>query len=43
MPEGITPEALHERGEWIVEYCKRFGYRYGPRLHIDIWGNRRGV
>jgi 7-carboxy-7-deazaguanine synthase len=43
MPEGVTPEALRARSEWVIEYCKRFGYRYGPRLHIDIWGNRRGV
>jgi 7-carboxy-7-deazaguanine synthase len=43
MPEGVTPEALRERSEWIVESCKHFGYRYGPRLHVDIWGNRRGV
>ena len=43
MPEGITPEALRDRSEWIIEYCKRFNYRYGPRLHVDIWGNRRGV
>ena len=43
MPEGITPEALRERAPWLTEICKREGFRYSPRLHIDLWGNRRGV
>lgn len=43
MPEGVTAEALRERAKWLVDLCKRHGYRYSPRLHIDIWGNQRGV
>jgi 7-carboxy-7-deazaguanine synthase len=43
MPEGISPEVLHDRGLWLAEICKASGYRYGPRLHIDLWGNRRGI
>lgn len=43
MPEGTTREALTERAQWLVTVCKDFGYRYCPRLHIDIWGNKRGV
>lgn len=43
MPEGITPEALRERAPWLTEICKREGFRYSPRLHIELWGNRRGV
>jgi 7-carboxy-7-deazaguanine synthase len=43
MPEGITTEALRERAKWLVDVCKREGFRYSPRLHIDLWGNRRGV
>ena len=43
MPEGITPEALRERAAWIVDVCKTEGFRYSPRLHIDLWGNTRGV
>jgi hypothetical protein len=27
----------------MVEICKQEGYRFSPRLHIDIYGNRRGV
>ena len=43
MPEGTTQEAIHDRAPWLTEICKREGFRYSPRLHIDLWGNRRGV
>jgi 7-carboxy-7-deazaguanine synthase len=43
MPEGVTREVLHERALWIAEICKVRGYRFSPRLHVDIWGDRRGV
>lgn len=42
MPEGTDASTIYERAQWIVEKCKEFGYRYSPRLHIDIWGNERG-
>jgi 7-carboxy-7-deazaguanine synthase len=43
MPEGITQEALHSRQAWLVDVCKRTGWRYSPRLHIDLFGNKRGT
>jgi 7-carboxy-7-deazaguanine synthase len=43
MPEGTDAAALIERANWIVETCKISGFRYSPRLHIDLFGNRRGV
>ncbi|MEO7143514.1 MAG: 7-carboxy-7-deazaguanine synthase QueE [Bryobacteraceae bacterium] len=43
MAEGTDPATLAERGRWIVEICKREGYRYSPRIHIDLYGNQRGV
>ena len=43
MPQGMTPEELNPKQEWLVEICKEYGYRYSPRVHVDIWGNRRGV
>jgi 7-carboxy-7-deazaguanine synthase len=43
MPEGIGAEALRHRARWLAELCKQHGFRYSPRLHIDIWGNQRGV
>jgi 7-carboxy-7-deazaguanine synthase len=43
MPQGITPEELHERAAWLVEACKHHGFRYCPRLHIELYGNARGL
>jgi 7-carboxy-7-deazaguanine synthase len=43
MPEGVTQEALRERQAWLVDLCKRTGWRYTPRLHIDLFGNRRST
>jgi 7-carboxy-7-deazaguanine synthase len=42
MPQAITPEDLRQRGPWVVEECKRNGFRYCPRLHIELYGNQRG-
>jgi 7-carboxy-7-deazaguanine synthase len=43
MPEGTDRETLRERGVWLAEICKAEGFRFSPRLHIDLYGNRRGV
>jgi 7-carboxy-7-deazaguanine synthase len=43
MPEGVDRDRLQQRGVWIAEICKREGYRFSPRLHVDLWGARRGV
>jgi 7-carboxy-7-deazaguanine synthase len=43
MPEGADRTVLRERGVWLVEMCKQEGFRYSPRLHIELYGNRRGV
>jgi 7-carboxy-7-deazaguanine synthase len=43
MPEGIEATTLSSRGGWISEICKRTGYRYCPRLHVELYGNRRGT
>lgn len=43
MPEGVTVEALRSRTGWLGELCKARGYRYAPRLHIELYGNRRGT
>jgi 7-carboxy-7-deazaguanine synthase len=43
MAEGTTSDVIRERASWLTEICKREGFRYSPRLHIDLWGNRRGV
>ena len=42
MPEGTDAATLAERGRWLVEICKSEGYRFSPRLHVDLWGAERG-
>ena len=43
MPEGRDGATLNERSIWIAEICKQYGYRYSPRLHVLLWGDRRGI
>jgi len=43
MPEGTDRERLRERGLWLAEICKEDGFRFSPRLHVDLYGNRRGT
>jgi 7-carboxy-7-deazaguanine synthase len=43
MPQGISRAELDRRGAWLVEACKQLGFRYCPRLHIELFGNRRGT
>lgn len=43
MPEGTDSSTLRERSRWLVEICKAKHYRFSPRIHVDIWGARRGV
>src|SRR5438270_185583 len=43
MPQGTTSEDVRQRGLWLVEQCKEHGFRYCPRLHLDLFGNRRGT
>ena len=42
MPEGVTtPDPAATR--WVVDACLERGWRYCRRLHIDLFGNRRGT
>lgn len=43
MPEGVSADELRVRGGWVVELCKTHGFRYCPRLHVELYGHRRGV
>ena len=43
MPEGTDPDTLRSRAVWLSEICKQEGFRFSPRLHVDLYGNRRGV
>jgi len=43
MPEARTLELMRERAKWLSEVCKSRGYRYAHRLHIELYGNKRGT
>jgi 7-carboxy-7-deazaguanine synthase len=43
MPEGLTDAKLRERALVLAETCKHAGLRMSPRLHVWLWGAKRGV
>lgn len=43
MPEGTTLETMRDKAMWLSELCKAKGYRYANRLHIELYGNKRGT
>jgi 7-carboxy-7-deazaguanine synthase len=43
MPEGIDVKTLAARSPWLVDICKREGFRFCPRLHIELFGHTRGT
>lgn len=43
MPEGLTEPALRARAQALADLCRREGLRMSPRLHVWLWGARRGV
>lgn len=43
MPEGSDADCLRVRSRWLADVCKDLGFRFSPRLHIDLWGAQRGV
>ncbi len=42
MPEGITEEDLSKNRMKTIEACKKFYFNYTDRIHILVWGNKRG-
>ena len=43
MPQGTNMQALQKKQQWLVEICKKKGFNYTDRLHILIYGDKRGV
>ena len=35
-------EQFKEKLNWLVKKCIENNYNFAPRLHIEIWGNKRG-
>jgi 7-carboxy-7-deazaguanine synthase len=43
MAQARSRRELRHKSRWIVDLCKKYGYGYSPRLHIELYGNRRGT
>lgn len=43
MPEGMSDEALRARAARLAPVCLERGWRLSPRLHVWMWGAKRGV
>jgi 7-carboxy-7-deazaguanine synthase len=39
MPEGATRERLEETRNRVAELAMEYGFRYTPRLHVDLWND----
>ncbi len=43
MPLGMRREEQAAGMPNVVDWCRRYGFRFSPRLHLLIWGPRRGI
>lgn len=43
MPEGRKKKDIASKDMLIVNICKKYGYRYCRRVHIDLFGDKKGV
>jgi 7-carboxy-7-deazaguanine synthase len=43
MPEGRTYEQIRNREKEVYELALEFGFRYSPRLHIQVYDDKRLV
>jgi len=43
MPLGTRAEDQYSRMPVVADWCRRYGFRFSPRLQILIWGPERGT
>jgi 7-carboxy-7-deazaguanine synthase len=43
MPQATTTEELLGLSPLVADLCQQTGLRFGQRLHVLLWGRRRGV
>ncbi|UOY05329.1 7-carboxy-7-deazaguanine synthase QueE [Muricauda sp. SCSIO 64092] len=43
MSEGTSMDELSEKNNWLVEICKTYNFHFTNRLHVFIWGSKRGI
>jgi len=43
MPLGMQRSDQLQRMPVVMEWCRCYGFRFSPRLHVLAWGPKRGV
>ncbi len=43
MPQGRIAADLEHSAPWLASLCRDLGFRFSDRLHIRLWGDRKGV
>jgi 7-carboxy-7-deazaguanine synthase len=43
MPEAASSEQLRERAPVVAAWAQQLGLRFTDRLHVALWGGRRGT
>jgi organic radical activating enzyme len=43
MPRAANREELRDNGGLVARAAMQRGYRFSPRLHIELWGGQRGT
>lgn len=39
MPAGGTQQTYEKNALWVAEACKKYGFRYSPRIQVILWKN----
>ncbi len=43
MPLGESKEELEKNAPFVFDFCLKNGYRYSDRIHIRLFGKKRGI
>lgn len=43
MPQGIKKQELRHKRIWLADICKQENLNFTDRMHIHLFGNKRGV
>jgi hypothetical protein len=43
MPLGADKEELEKNAPFVFEFCLKHGYCYSDRIHIRLFGKKKGV
>ena len=43
MPEAANRDVLRARALSVAEAARARGFRFSSRLHLELWGGRRGT